>query len=74
MLIRIINNVLTMWGSKLSDINYIVVRETEALIYLKPGSTYEYIFDREYPNFDKLNFLRIFGKFVSDPDSETETF
>ena len=63
-----------MWGSKLSDINYIVVRETEAVIYLKTGATYEYIFDREYPNFDKLNFLRIFGKFVSDPDSETETF
>ena len=75
-LIRIIKNVLAMWGCKIQDIDYIIVRETEALIILNTGVTYEYIFDREYPTFDKLNFLRMFGEFVSDPEIEidNETF
>ena len=47
-----------MWGCKLRDIDllYNVVRETEALIFLNTGETYEYIFDQEYPTLDKLNF------------------
>ncbi len=72
MLIRIIKNALAMWGCKLRDIDYIVVRETEAFIFLNTGETYEYIFDQEYPTLDKLNFLSIFGKFVSNPEIEAE--
>ena len=61
-----------MWGRKIRDVDYIIVRETEAIVFLKTGETYEYIFDQECPIFDKLNFLRMFGEFVSDPEIETE--
>ena len=62
-----------MWGCKLRDIDYIIVRETEAVVYLNMGDTYEYIFDPVLTIFDKLNFLRIFGKYVRETDSDTES-